>query len=313
MAQFNTTQEAMGFVQSQAKAINTTVYAAEYPEHDYAQLIPVDSSAPDWADGMITYLTDRVGKADWVSGMAKDIPLADVIRGQSDVNYEMAAIGYEFSLEEVNRAAMLGIPLTSLKADAAREGWAEMMYDLALIGSARKGLSGFLNSAAVVSGLVANNAGATSRLWAQKTPQEILADVDGLLTGSYIGSKTVELANTLLLSPERMAYLNSRVMSDSNSETLLAFITRTNIYTMITKQALDIRAVRWLSTLGTGNTQRMVAYRREPRVLTFHLPMPHRFLPVWQNGPMNFLIPGIGRAGGTEIRRPGAIRYADGF
>jgi len=57
----------------------------------------------------------------------------------------------------------------------------------------------------------------------------------------------------------------------------------------------------------------MVAYRRDPAVLEFHMPMPHRFMPVWQNGPINFLIPGIFRIGGIEIKRPAAIRYADGF
>ena len=313
MPQFNNAQEAMGFVQDQAKAINTVVYAAEYPDHDYASLVPVDSSAPEWAAGMITYMTDTVGQAQFLSGMGKDVPLADVIRGQSDTNYELAGIGYEFSLEEINRAALLGIPLTTLKADAAREASMEMLYSLALVGSTAKGMAGLLNSAAVTSGLVANNAGATSRLWVNKTADEIRTDVDDLLTGGYIASKTVELADTLLLSPERMAYLNKVTVSSTNSETLLSFIARTNIYTMITGQPLTIRACRPLTTLGAGSTQRMVAYKRNPRTLTFHLPMPHKFLPVWQNGPMNFMVPGIFRTGGTEIRKPGAVRYADGF
>lgn len=313
MAQFNNAQEAMGFVQSQAKAINTTVYKAEYPDFDYASLVPVDSSAPEWSDGMITYLTDTVGQAQFISGMAKDIPLADVIRGQSSVDYELAALGYDFSLEEVNRAALLNMPLTSMKADAARQGAMELLYTLALFGNTAKGKAGLLNSAAAVQGLVAQNAGATSRLWSQKTPKEILADIDAILTGGYVGTNGVELADTLLLSVERLQFLNATTMSDTNSETILSFIMRTNIYKAITGRELTIRAVRGLSTLGAGGTQRMAAYRRDPRTAVFHLPMPHKFLPVWQNGPMNFLVAGIMRTGGTELRRPGAMRYADGF
>jgi hypothetical protein len=57
----------------------------------------------------------------------------------------------------------------------------------------------------------------------------------------------------------------------------------------------------------------MVLYRRDPSVLSFYLPMPHRFMPVWQNGPLNFLVPGIFRVGGVEIRRPYSVRYQDGF
>jgi hypothetical protein len=48
-------------------------------------------------------------------------------------------------------------------------------------------------------------------------------------------------------------------------------------------------------------------------VLKMHIPMPHRFLPVWQTGPMRFDVPGIFRLGGLEIRRPKAVRYVDGI
>jgi len=44
-----------------------------------------------------------------------------------------------------------------------------------------------------------------------------------------------------------------------------------------------------------------------------HIPMRHRFLPVWQTGPITFDVPGIFRTGGVEIRRPGAFRYVDGI
>jgi hypothetical protein len=47
-------------------------------------------------------------------------------------------------------------------------------------------------------------------------------------------------------------------------------------------------------------------------VLKIHIPMPHRFLPVWQTGPMKYDVPGIFRLGGLEIRRPKAVRYVDG-
>ena len=123
----------------------------------------------------------------------------------------------------------------------------------------------------------------------------------------------VELVPTFHWPPERLAYLNSQTMSSTNSETILSFVKRTNIYTLLTGQELMIRAVRQLSTAGASGGQRMVAYKRSPRTLKFHLPMPHKFLPIWQNGPMNFLVPGIMRTGGVEILKPGAMRYADAF
>ena len=57
----------------------------------------------------------------------------------------------------------------------------------------------------------------------------------------------------------------------------------------------------------------MVAYRRDPQVLKMWIPMRHRFLDVWQRGPMVFDVPGIFRIGGLEIRLPAAMRYLDGI
>ncbi len=313
MAQFNNPQEAMGFVQDQTKAINTEVYKTEYPDSDYASLMPVDSSAPDWSTGMITYMSDMTGAAQYISGQSNDMPLVDLVRGQSQVNFDLLGVGYGFDLEEINHAAMLGQPLTTVKADAARELSQQKLYSIAMIGDASKGLTGLLNNASVTAGQVALNGGATSRLWADKTPQEILDDVNAVITGIYIDSNTVEMADTLLLSPERLMTLGQTTMSPTNSETILSFIMRTNTYTLTTGQQLTIRAVRNLTTAGTGSTQRMVAYKRNPRTLNFHLPMPHRFLPVWQNGVMSFVVGGIFRTGGLEIRRTGAVRYADSF
>ena len=72
-----------------------------------------------------------------------------------------------------------------------------------------------------------------------------------------------------------------------------------------------VRDVDGLETAGAGDTKRAVFYRRDPNVLTFHMPMPHKFLPV-QQVIMEFKVPGIFRIGGTEIRRPDAIGYQDG-
>ena len=177
---------------------------------------------------------------------------------------------------------------------------------------AAKNWAGLVNFPTVPFGNVAG-ADATARLWANKTADQILADVNTLLTGVYTGSRTVEMANTLLLPIDRMLSISQRRLDATSDQTILSFLARTNSYTVVTGQPLLIRGVRDLETKGAGGTARMVAYNRDPRVLSFFLPMAHRFLPVWQNGPLNYLVPGIFRTGGTEVRRPLAVRYADGI
>jgi hypothetical protein len=311
--EFATAQEALGFVTDQTYRINADVYAIQYPELNYAELVPVDSQGPEWSSGVITYVTDQAGKAAWFSGGAKDMRLAEVNRGKTETTFDMAGIGYEFNLEEVNRAALIGQPLTNQKADAARRGAQEFIHGFALVGDSAKGMKGLINHAAPVTGNVALNAGATSRLWTAKTPNEILNDINTALTGIYTGSQTVEMADTVLLPIGKFLYLAQTRIDPTQAMTILDFLLRSNTYTLTTGRPLTIRGVIELAGAGATGTDRMVVYRRDPAVLSFYLPMPHRFMPVWQNGPLNFLVPGIFRVGGVEIRRPYAVRYQDGF
>jgi hypothetical protein len=55
----------------------------------------------------------------------------------------------------------------------------------------------------------------------------------------------------------------------------------------------------------------MVAYKNDGEYVKLHLPMPHRFLPVWQDGPLNYSVPGIFRTGGVELLTTVAMRYLD--
>ena len=100
----------------------------------------------------------------------------------------------------------------------------------------------------------------------------------------------------------------------SSSICVLDWLRNYNVYTQITGQPLLIRAVRQLDDAGVGgDTGRMVVYRKDPQVVKMHIPMMHRFMPIWQRSSIAFDIPGIFRIGGVEIRRPGAVRYVDGI
>lgn len=305
-------QAAMGFLVSQTSYIEPIVIAQKYPEIQYPLLIPVDTAAPDWAKSVTFYSSDQFGRADFVHHLAKDIPLADVTREKFEQGIEMAGIGYRYSLEELGQAMMLGIPLTADKAAAARRAYEEFVDDVALRGHTNKNWEGLINHSSVTVIALEADGDNSSQAWEDKTADQILRDINDVLTGIYTTSLTVEMANTLLLPVAMVAYLATRRIPDTTMS-IMDFLTTKNSYTAVTGQPVVIRAVRGLENAGTGGTGRMVAYRRDPEVLKLHIPMPHRFLPVWQTGPLVFDVPGIFRLGGLEIRRPGAVRYADGL
>lgn len=311
------TQQALGFAQTSTSHIEREVLRIEYPDIQYQRLIPVDTSANEWAKSITYFSMDKVGAAGWFHHYAKDIHIADVTRQKFETGVEMADIGYRWTLEEIGQAMMTGTPLTADRAEAARRAYEEFVDTVALQGDSDKNYSGLLDYPGVSTAVAAihhqTGTEGTGPGWEIKTAQEILADVNGAITGIWVDSLQVELADTVLLPVEAMALLATRFLTDTNNQSILSWLIENNIYTFQTKRPLTIIGVRGLETVGTGGTGRMIAYRKSPQVLKMHIPMTHRFLPIWQTGPLVFDVPGIFRLGGLEIRRPGAVRYVDGI
>lgn len=307
-------QQALGFLISQTSHIETEVVRILYPDIQYPQLIPVDTSANEWAKSVTFFSMDRVGQADWFHHMAKDLPLADVERTKHEHGIEMAGIGYRYTLEELGQAMMVpGTNLTTERAEAARRAYEEFVDDKALNGDTDKNWTGLINDPNVTIVDAAATGTGGSAAWADKTADQILSDVNDALSGVYTASQTIEMADTILVPVAEFSRL-ATIRLENTTMTALQFLMQFNVYTAQTGQPLMIRAVRGLENAGEGgDVGRMVVYRRDPRVLKLHIPMPHRFLPVWQTAPITFDIPGIFRLGGLEIRRPGAVRYVDGI
>lgn len=304
-------QQALGFLVEQAAHIEAEVYKIQYPEIQYPQLIPVDTSANEWAKTITFFSSDKVGAAKWLSHLASDVPVADVNRSKHEHSIEMAGIGYRYTLEELGHAMLVpNTNLTADRAEAARRAYEEFVDELALRGDTAKNLTGLINDANVTQVDAAYEGTGNSPEWNDKTADQILTDINDALTGVYSGTKQIELADTVLLPVQEYTRLSS-VRIPNTAMVLMEYLMKNNVYTALTGQPLTIRAVRGLETAGEAGSGRMVVYKRDPRVLKLHLPMPHRFLPVWQTGPMTFDVPGIFRVGGVEIRRPGAVRYCD--
>jgi hypothetical protein len=304
-------QQALGFVVSQTSHIEAQVVETVYPDIQYPTLIPVDTSANEWAKSITYYSSDKVGRAGWFHSYATDIHVADIERSKNEVGVEMADIGYRWTLEEIGQAMMIpGLNLSAERAAAAVRAYEEFIDDVALRGKAEKSMYGIMNYPGITAVLASIESGHT--VWNLKSADAMLADVNNLLSGVYVDSLTVELADTLLLPIGALIVASTKRIPDT-AITVLDFLATKNVYTLQTGRPLTIRGVRGLETAGQGGSGRAIAYRRSPDVLKMHIPMTHRFLNVWQTGPMVFDIPGIFRVAGLEIRRPKSVRYLDGI
>ncbi len=305
-------QAALGFLVSQVTAIENEVYAIRYADIQYPRLVPVDTSGYPWAKTVTFFTYDRVGQADWMNGDASDMPFAELARTKFETTVESAKIGYRYSLEEVNQAMLIpGMNLPADKAAAAKRAADELVERVVISGDARKGFLGLVNQTVVPQVAVPNGASG-SPLWANKTPAEILADVNNALVGAWSTTNQVELHDTVLLPVPQYGTLAATPRSATSDTTLMTYLQANNVYTSSTGQPLTIRTLRQLAGAGAGGSNRMITYRRDPQVLKFHMPMPHQFFPPQQR-MLEFIIPGMMRLGGLDVRLPRGMSYNDGI
>jgi len=304
---FMDAQAALGFVVSQTSHIEAGVNAITYPDIQYQSLIPVDTSAHPFAKSVTYYSSDKFGEAGWINGNSGDIPLAGIEHAKHETQVYTAGIGYGYGWEEIEQAKMLSMNLAADSAMAARRAYEEMVDRVALLGDTQKGFEGLIDNSTVTADTALNGD------WdGTATADEILADVNEAILDVASGTAYTSIADTLLLPFGKMNRIATMRLGDTN-QTVLSFLRENNTYTAMTGKPLTIRGVRGLETAGATDTARMVAYRRSPEVLKLHIPMPHRFLPAFNQTPLYVAIPGVFRMGGLDIRRPKEVRYKDGI
>ncbi len=312
MPVFQDAQSALPFVLGQGRNIEAQVYATRYPSFEYASVLPVVTEGNAWAIGTQFMTMDMAGEAKFLSGAAADMPFNQVTRGTASHDFAMIGSGWEWNLEEINQASLYGVSLNADKAVSATRSIERLLYDIAMKGSTEKGWSGFVNQGDVTTTNAPGTGTGSSTYFKDKTPSQVLADLNGLLSGIARSTNEVEYANTIALPPEVFDLLASTYVSDdASAPTILARFQQNNVYTAATGQPIQIKRVRDLSTAASDGSGRVVAYRNERDVLRFHLPMPRMVLPVRQKSIMGFETGIIARTGGVEVRLPGAMAYLD--
>ena len=307
-------QRAFGFVLNQATRIEAQVYQTVYQEIQYQDVVPVDTTGPAWVDSITYFSADAVGAANWFNGHAQDVPNVELLRDKFSTTVSMAAIGYRWSMEEVQKALLYGINLAADKGTAARRVAEEFTDKIAFVGDTTKGYTGVVNNASVAATTAPADGTGSATTFASKTPDQILRDVNGQLTGQFTGTFGTLVADTILMPYDVLMSLATRRIDSVNQTTILEWIEKNNIYTRTTGRPLTIRGLfGYLDTAGASSTKRMVSYKRSMDVLKLNMPMVYQFLPPWQVGPMLYEVPGIMRLGGVDVKLAKGIRYLDGI
>jgi hypothetical protein len=309
---FADAQAALPFVIGQGRNIEATIYQKRYPAFNYGSHVPVVTEGNEWAIGTMFFTVDVAGQAKFLSGAGTDMPFASSTRDMGTHDFAMIGAGWDWTLEEANQSALYGVPLRDTEAMGAAQSVEMLLNTIAMTGATEKNWNGFVNSSLVTATNVAADGASSSTFWSAKTVEQITRDVNDLISSISEATLEVEYADSLRLPPEAFRLIATKRLGQGDGlMTVLEYLRRNNVYTATTGQPLDIMPIRELATAASDGSGRMVAYRKSPEVVRFHLPMPRRVLQPRQKSIMAFEQGIISRTGGTEIRLPGAMAYGD--
>jgi hypothetical protein len=214
-----------------------------------------------------------------------------------------------YSFIDLQRSQLLGVGIDVQQMEALKMQYQLETDAMVYIGDTSVGAEGMLNSSLVTAANVAAGVGGTT--WALKTPDEILADVNTMLSASWLASGYAVCPAELRLPPTQYGLIATKKVSDAGNVSILSYIAENSICNRINGKPLNIQPLKWLSGRGASNTDRMMCYTNDLNYLRFPL-VPLQRQTAYYKG-IHFLCPYVYGFGEMEFVYPETVRYADGI
>jgi len=287
------------FFQRELEHVKSQTYDVQYQDLLYRQLFPVNSDVNPGATS-ITYKTyDKAGKAKVINHNATDLPRADVAGKETTIPVRSLGASFAYTVKEIKSAQMAGFSLDSKRAEAARRAVEEYMNDVAFNGDATWDLPGLFSNTDITSTSVAVGAGA-SKAWADKTPDEIIFDVNNACGIMFETTKQKERPNTLLVPPAQWNLLWSTPRATGSDMNIAQWILANSPFIR------NIVSVTEMEGAGTGSSDVFVIYNPDPSKLQLEIPEDIMMHPAQQQ-VLEFMVPVTAEFAGLNIYYPKSL------
>ena len=184
------------------------------------------------------------GNMPWIGPETSAIPGVQVNGQKITTPLRLLARELSYTSVELDRSQLTGQSIDTQQMDALNTLYQMNTDQMVYIGSTDVGAVGLFNSSEVTAGAVANGLSG-SPLWANKTPDEIVADVNTLLTGAWAASGYAVCPSELRLPPAQFSYIASQKVSSAGNVSILKYIQDNSISLTVNGRALNIQPVKW--------------------------------------------------------------------
>lgn len=310
---FDDAEAASVFFARELDFVKSQSYDVEYPEFTALSLFPMSSEVDPGAETVTYYSYDKTGLAKIISNYATDLPRADVKGKPTTAIIKSLGDSYGYSIQEMRASRMAGKSLDTRKAESARYQIDYLNNKIAWNGDEETGLKGVLSTDNDVPLYTIANGAKGTTSWADKTEDEILADITGMLKQMATVTKKVEKPDTLVLSSD--AYIeiqNKRI--EGTATTVLKYIQDNipDIKQIVSCPELDADSVE-TNPYAAASDGKAVAllFKNDSRKLSIENPLPFMQYPIQTQG-LEVVVPCEARTAGAMIYYPMSLLIAVG-
>lgn len=213
-------------------------------------------------------ITGGSGGSPVTAGGANGIPIVQASLDKGLFKAHTFAASLRVMFQDMQRANYIGRSLDQLLQEGVRMAYDKHQDQNVYMGIPKYGTTGLLNNPDAVETSVAASGTGSSTKWADKTPRQILDDINAALTAAWAAAEYDESAmpNHILLPYEQYNYITTTMVTEIAAETILDYVMKNNV---AAKNGGDlyIGATRWCKGAGTGGTDRMAVYVNHERFL----------------------------------------------
>jgi len=222
----------------------------------------------------VDYATTGGSDGGIVGGETNDIPVM-----QANISKDIWKV-FTFSnilkVPFVDQAKLQGIgrSLDEILDKGIRLNYNKSIDNIVYVGLPSQNIYGLVNNPSITA-MAAPNGASGQSTWANKTPQEILADINTVIETTWANSQydLTGMANHILIPPAQYGYIATELVSQAGNRSILDYVLENNL---AHNQGVDlyIYPSRWCIGAGVGGKDRLVAYVNDEDRVNFDLTVP---------------------------------------
>ncbi len=310
---FDGMEDASIFFARELDYIKTKTYDRLYPDFNALKLFPSSSEADPGAETITFYSYDRSGVAKIIQNYATDLPRVDTKGIPSTAHVKSLGDSYGYSVQEMRASRYAGKSLDVRRGANAKDAIDRLANIIAWAGDEANNLMGVLSPTNDVPlfTLPMNSAG-TSTKWVDKTPQEVLADVNAMQAYTATLTKSIEKPDTLALPTDAFLYLANTPMVIGGTPvaaSILKWILDNSPRLKEIVEAPELNADSGITPYAGQGVAFM--FSRDPDKFTIENPLPFYQHPAQPSG-LEFVVPCEARTAGAIIYYPMSMLIAPG-